>query len=78
MFAGTRQLDKIMSYGRTKGVHRGLEYTGINGLEAKDIKFVSAGVYSHPVSRTEGIAVGELELLQHGELDVTFVEGMDT
>ncbi|VVB00501.1 unnamed protein product [Arabis nemorensis] len=57
MFAGMRQLDKIMSYGRTEGIHRGLGYNGRYGSEAKDIKFVAANVSLHPVCRTEGTTV---------------------
>ncbi|VVB11221.1 unnamed protein product [Arabis nemorensis] len=57
MFAGTRQLDKFLSYGRTEGVHRGLGYTGRDVSESKDIKFVATSVPSHPIRRTEGTVV---------------------
>ncbi|VVA94386.1 unnamed protein product [Arabis nemorensis] len=56
MFAGTRKLDKILSHGRTENIHRGLGYTRRNGPEAKNIKFVSAGVSSHRFRRNESTA----------------------
>ncbi|VVB11667.1 unnamed protein product [Arabis nemorensis] len=62
MFAGTRQLDKILSYGRTEGVHRVLGYTGRDGSEAKDIKFVTVSVSLHLVCRTEGTTVRRNEI----------------
>lgn len=44
MFAGTKQLDKILSYGRTEKTHRGLGFTGANSMNTSATKFVSAGV----------------------------------
>ncbi|VVA94040.1 unnamed protein product [Arabis nemorensis] len=54
MFGGTRQLDTIMSYGRTEGGHRGLGYTGRDGSDAKYIKFIAASVSSHSTRKTGG------------------------
>ncbi|KFK39548.1 hypothetical protein AALP_AA3G258400 [Arabis alpina] len=42
MFTGTKQLDKILSYGRTEKSYSGLGYTGRDRLETEGIKFVSA------------------------------------
>ncbi|VVB14030.1 unnamed protein product [Arabis nemorensis] len=62
MFAGTRQFDKILSYGRTENIHRGPRYTGRNGLEAKNIKFVSAGVSLHRFHINESTAARRTEV----------------
>ncbi|KFK34260.1 hypothetical protein AALP_AA5G121900 [Arabis alpina] len=44
IFAGTKQLDKILSYGRTEKSYSGLGYTGRDRPETEGIKFVSGRV----------------------------------
>ncbi|KFK24283.1 hypothetical protein AALP_AAs42977U000100, partial [Arabis alpina] len=50
MFVGTKQLDKILSYGRTEKSYSGLGYTGRSALETEKTKFVPAG-FSHPTEQ---------------------------
>ncbi|KFK22004.1 hypothetical protein AALP_AAs72311U000100, partial [Arabis alpina] len=50
MFAGTKQLDKILSYGRTEKSYSGLGYTGRSASETENTQFVSAG-FSHPIEQ---------------------------
>ncbi|KFK29914.1 hypothetical protein AALP_AA7G194800 [Arabis alpina] len=50
MFAGTKQLDKILSYGRTKKFYSGLRYTGRSASETENTKFVPDG-FSHPTEQ---------------------------
>ncbi|XP_010463490.1 PREDICTED: uncharacterized protein LOC104744176 [Camelina sativa] len=45
MFAGTKQLDKILSYGRTEKTHRGLGFIENQGDKKTTTKFVIAGVH---------------------------------
>lgn len=45
MFAGTKQLDKILSYGRTEKSHRGLGYTKREASDSETTTFVSGGTY---------------------------------
>ncbi|XP_010424168.2 PREDICTED: uncharacterized protein LOC104709216 [Camelina sativa] len=46
MFAGTKQLDKILSYGRTEKTHRGLGFTENREAKQKTTKFVFAGTHN--------------------------------
>ncbi|KFK39509.1 hypothetical protein AALP_AA3G253100 [Arabis alpina] len=50
MFAGTKQLDKILSYGCTEKSYSGLGYTGRSASETENTQFVSAG-FSHPIEQ---------------------------
>ncbi|KFK33801.1 hypothetical protein AALP_AA5G062200 [Arabis alpina] len=50
MFAGTKQLDKILSYGRTEKSYSGLGYTGRSASKTENTKFVPAG-FSHPTEQ---------------------------
>ncbi|KFK28687.1 hypothetical protein AALP_AA7G033400 [Arabis alpina] len=50
MFVGTKQLDKILSYGRTEKSYSGLGYTGRSASETENTQFVSAG-FSHPTEQ---------------------------
>jgi len=45
MFDGTKQLDQILSYGRTEKTNKGLRYNGQERSNSGPIKFVSRGTY---------------------------------
>ncbi|KAG7564434.1 Ribonuclease H-like superfamily [Arabidopsis suecica] len=47
MFAGTKQLDQILSYGRTEKTNRGLGYIGREESSTGQTKFVSGGISHH-------------------------------
>ncbi|KAG7584165.1 GAG-pre-integrase domain [Arabidopsis suecica] len=47
MFAGTKQLDQILSYGRTEKSNRGLGYIGREESSTGQTKFVSGGISHH-------------------------------
>ncbi|XP_010418802.1 PREDICTED: uncharacterized protein LOC104704403 [Camelina sativa] len=54
MFAGTKQLDKILSYGRTEKTHRGLCFNENKGAKSQTTKFVSARVYQSEKETSTG------------------------
>ncbi|KAG7548491.1 Zinc finger CCHC-type [Arabidopsis suecica] len=53
MFAGTKTLDTILSYGRTEKSNRGLGYIGQEGSNTGQIKFVSGGVAQQVQDKSE-------------------------
>ncbi|XP_010501815.1 PREDICTED: uncharacterized protein LOC104779122 [Camelina sativa] len=58
MFAGTKQLDKILSYGRTENTHRGLGYNENKGAKSQTTKFVSAEAYKSEKETSTGVSNG--------------------
>ncbi|XP_019093239.1 PREDICTED: uncharacterized protein LOC109129445 [Camelina sativa] len=60
MFAGTKQLDKILSYGRTEKTHRGLGFNENMGAKSQTTKFVSAGAYQSEKETSYGVSNGSL------------------
>ncbi|XP_010431414.1 PREDICTED: uncharacterized protein LOC104715730 [Camelina sativa] len=57
MFAGTKQLDKILSYGRTEKTHRGLGFTENKGVKTTTTKFVAAGVHQSDLETTSAVSI---------------------
>ncbi|XP_010474131.1 PREDICTED: uncharacterized protein LOC104753599 [Camelina sativa] len=68
MFAGTKQLDKILSYGRTEKTHRGLCFNENKGAKSQTTKFVSAGVYKSEKETSTGVSIGSLSCYFCGKI----------
>ncbi|XP_010474121.1 PREDICTED: uncharacterized protein LOC104753587 [Camelina sativa] len=60
MFAGTKQLDNILSYGRTEKTHRGLGYNENKEAKSQKTKFVSAGAYQSEKETSTGVSNGSV------------------
>ncbi|XP_010473952.1 PREDICTED: uncharacterized protein LOC104753389 [Camelina sativa] len=68
MFAGTKQLDKILSYGRTEKTHRGLGFNENMGAKSQTTKFVSAGAYQSEKEISYGVSHGSLTCYYCGKI----------
>ncbi|XP_019101810.1 PREDICTED: uncharacterized protein LOC109133274 [Camelina sativa] len=68
MFAGTKQLDKILSYGRTEYTHRGLGYNEDKGAKSQTTKFVSAEAYQSEKETSTRISNGSLSCYFCGKI----------
>ncbi|XP_010457015.1 PREDICTED: uncharacterized protein LOC104738554 [Camelina sativa] len=68
MFAGTKQLDKILSYGRTEKTHRGLGFNENKGAKSQTTKFVSAGTYQSEKEVSTGGSNGSLSCYFCGKI----------
>ncbi|XP_010436642.1 PREDICTED: uncharacterized protein LOC104720436 [Camelina sativa] len=60
MFAGTKQLDKILSYGRIENTHRRLGYNENKGAKSQTTKFVLVEAYQSEKETSTGFSNGYL------------------